>query len=85
MLHHLAQLVASKGYGRLEWSVLDWNTPAITFYKSLGAAPLDDWTMFRLTGEALNSISFVGVACGAFGLCLFACGVLARWLFGDVW
>ncbi len=57
MLHHLAQLALARGYGRLEWSVLDWNSPAITFYKSLGAAPLDDWTMFRLTGDALTKFS----------------------------
>jgi len=37
----------------MEWSVLDWNEPAISFYKKLGAAPLEEWTMFRLTGEAL--------------------------------
>ena len=53
LLRHLAQLAVKRNYGRVEWSVLDWNKPAIEFYKSLGAEPLDEWTMFRLTGAAL--------------------------------
>jgi GNAT superfamily N-acetyltransferase len=50
---HLAQLAVARGCGRFEWSVLDWNQPAIGFYKSLGAEPMSEWTVFRLTGEAL--------------------------------
>ena len=53
LLKKLASIARERDYGRMEWSVLDWNEPAINFYKKLGAAPLDDWTMFRLTGEAL--------------------------------
>ena len=52
LLRHLAQIALTRGYGRIEWSVLDWNTPSIEFYKSLGAVPLNEWTMFRLTGDA---------------------------------
>jgi ribosomal protein S18 acetylase RimI-like enzyme len=50
---HLARLTVERGYGRFDWSVLDWNVPAISFYRSLGALPLSDWTVFRLTGEDL--------------------------------
>jgi len=57
MLKHLAQLAIERGYGRVEWSVLDWNTPSINFYKSLGAVPMDEWTMFRLTGDALTKFA----------------------------
>ncbi len=53
LLKQLAAIARERDYGRMEWSVLDWNQPAIDFYKKLGAVPLDDWTMFRLTGEAL--------------------------------
>lgn len=53
MLRHIAALAVSRGYGRVEWSVLDWNTPSIEFYKSLGAVGLDEWRMYRLTGESL--------------------------------
>ncbi|WXL25549.1 GNAT family N-acetyltransferase [Ectopseudomonas mendocina] len=53
LLRHLAQLAVSKGCGRFEWSVLDWNTPAIEFYESFGARPLDEWIIYRLTGQAL--------------------------------
>lgn len=53
LLRHLAQLAVSKGCGRLEWGVLDWNTPAIEFYESFGAKPQDGWTTYRLTGPAL--------------------------------
>lgn len=49
----LAQVAVERGCGRLEWSVLDWNEPAIGFYKSLGAKPMDEWTIFRVTGDAL--------------------------------
>lgn len=54
LLLHLARLANGRGCGRMEWSVLDWNKPSIEFYKSLGAVPLDDWTIFRLTGDALR-------------------------------
>jgi GNAT superfamily N-acetyltransferase len=50
----LARLAVERRCGRFEWSVLDWNEPAIAFYRSLGAEPLSDWTVFRLTGEALQ-------------------------------
>ncbi len=53
MLEHLARLAVERSCGRLEWAVLDWNERAINFYRRLGAAPLDEWTTFRLSGEAL--------------------------------
>ena len=53
MLRELGEIAIARNYGRIEWSVLDWNAPSIAFYKSLGAVPLDDWTMMRLSGEAL--------------------------------
>ena len=55
-LRYLAQLAIERNCGRMEWSVLDWNEPAIGFYKSLGAAPMNEWTVFRLTGEALRGV-----------------------------
>ncbi|PYQ35815.1 MAG: N-acetyltransferase [Acidobacteria bacterium] len=54
LLAHLARLARDRDCGRVEWAVLDWNAPSIQFYKSLGAVPLDDWIIFRLTGEALE-------------------------------
>lgn len=57
LLAHLARLAKERNCGRLEWSVLDWNEPSINFYKSLGARPLDDWTIFRVTGEALDKLA----------------------------
>jgi GNAT superfamily N-acetyltransferase len=54
LFSRVAGLAVERGCGRFEWSVLDWNAPAIAFYKSQGAVPLDDWTVFRLTGEALS-------------------------------
>jgi ribosomal protein S18 acetylase RimI-like enzyme len=57
LLRELARIAVARHYGRVEWSVLDWNTPSINFYKSLGATPLDDWTMFRLTGPALTTFA----------------------------
>lgn len=57
MLAHLAQLSRERRCGRLEWAVLDWNEPAIKFYKSLGAEAMDEWTTFRLTGEALDRLA----------------------------
>jgi GNAT superfamily N-acetyltransferase len=53
LLKHLARIAVERGCGRMEWSVLDWNTPAIDFYRSLNATPQDEWTTFRLTGSAL--------------------------------
>ncbi|MCM2577263.1 GNAT family N-acetyltransferase [Streptomyces meridianus] len=53
LLAELARICVERGYGRLDWSVLDWNTPSIDFYRSLGAAAMDEWTGFRLTGESL--------------------------------
>lgn len=53
LLQHLATTAVERGYARVEWSVLDWNEPSIAFYKNLGAAPMDEWSTFRLTGEAL--------------------------------
>ena len=54
LLKHLARVARSRGCGRLEWSVLDWNTPAIRFYESIGAEPLNEWVGYRLAGEALD-------------------------------
>lgn len=53
LLRHLAQLAVARGCGRFEWSVLDWNTPAIDFYESFGARPQSEWIGYRLTGQAL--------------------------------
>lgn len=53
LLRHLAQLAVARDCGRFEWSVLDWNTPAIDFYQSFGARPQSEWTTYRLTGQAL--------------------------------
>lgn len=60
LMVHLAQLAVARGYGRFEWSVLDWNTPAIGFYRRLGAEPMDDWTVQRLQGEALQALAAGG-------------------------
>jgi GNAT superfamily N-acetyltransferase len=57
LLATLARLAVERGCGRLEWSVLDWNEPALGFYRSLGAGPLDDWTQYRLTGAALQALA----------------------------
>lgn len=56
LLEHLARLTVERGWGRLEWRVLDWNEPSIAFYRKLGAQPLDDWTVFRVTGDALKKL-----------------------------
>ncbi|MFD1146607.1 GNAT family N-acetyltransferase [Saccharothrix hoggarensis] len=56
LLQALAQECVARGYARLEWSVLDWNSPAIGFYKSLGAIPMDEWTVFRLTDDSLTRL-----------------------------
>lgn len=57
LLTELAKIAAAENCGRLEWSVLDWNTPAIEFYKSLGAKPMDEWTVFRLDQEAISKLA----------------------------
>jgi GNAT superfamily N-acetyltransferase len=57
MLVHLAKLARERGCGRLEWSVLDWNEPSIRFYASLGAVAMNDWTVHRVTGEALDRLA----------------------------
>jgi GNAT superfamily N-acetyltransferase len=57
LLIRLAKIAIERGYGRLEWAVLDWNTPSIEFYRSLGAVPLDEWTAYRLTGDALSRLA----------------------------
>jgi GNAT superfamily N-acetyltransferase len=54
---YVARLAKERNCGRLEWSVLDWNEPAISFYKKLGAVPMSDWTVFRLTGESLHNVA----------------------------
>jgi len=56
LLARLAAECVERGYARLEWSVLDWNDPAIGFYRTLGAAPMDEWTTFRLDGAALTAL-----------------------------
>ena len=56
LLQHLARVAVSRGYGRLEWAVLDWNVDAIRFYQSLGALPMSDWTTYRVTGAALAEL-----------------------------
>ena len=57
LLKKLAQIAVERGCGRLEWSCLDWNSPSIDFYRSLGAIPMDGWTTYRLTGETLKKLS----------------------------
>ncbi len=57
LLKHLAKIAKERHYGRFEWSVLDWNEPSINFYKSMGAVPMDEWTIFRVTGEALDTLA----------------------------
>ena len=57
LLREIARLAVERGCGRIEWSVLDWNELSIGFYKKLGAVPMDEWTVFRLTGEALARLA----------------------------
>ena len=57
LLVHLARIAAERRYGRIEWSVLDWNDLAIGFYRALGARPMDEWTVFRLTGDSLHKLA----------------------------
>ena len=60
LLIHLARLARARDCGRLEWSVLDWNEPAIGFYRSIGASPVSGWTVYRVTGEALDELAARG-------------------------
>ncbi len=57
LLVHLAQLAVERGCGRFEWAVLDWNEPAIRFYESLGAKPMSEWTVYRLSGDAIARLA----------------------------
>ena len=57
LLKHLANIAVAKGCGRFEWSVLDWNEPAINFYKSIGAVSQDEWIGYRLSGQALTTFA----------------------------
>jgi hypothetical protein len=56
----LAQICVEKGYPRFQWWVLDWNEPAIDFYKSFGAVAMDEWTVFRLSGDSLKKLAAEG-------------------------
>lgn len=58
MLRHLARLACDSGCGRFEWSVLDWNEPAIQFYRSIGASPQDEWVRYRMAGDALKNFAY---------------------------
>ena len=60
LMRHLARTAVERGYGRFEWSVLDWNEPAIRFYRSLGARPMNEWTVQRVDGEALLALARSG-------------------------
>jgi GNAT superfamily N-acetyltransferase len=62
LLTAVARIAVQRNCGRLEWAVLDWNDPAIGFYKKLGAVPLDDWTTFRVTGDTLQQLAQRGNA-----------------------
>lgn len=57
LLKHLANICKERGYGRFQWWVLDWNTPAIDFYTSLGAKAMDEWTVYRISGKELNDLA----------------------------
>ncbi len=57
LLSHLAAIAVARNCGRFEWNVLDWNELAITFYRSIGAVPMDEWTTFRVSGEALQQLA----------------------------
>ncbi|MEY2573620.1 MAG: hypothetical protein QOJ87_1833 [Verrucomicrobiota bacterium] len=57
LLERLAQIAKVRGCGRMEWAVLDWNDPAIQFYRKLGAEPMDEWTVFRLTAEGIAKLA----------------------------
>lgn len=57
LLAAVARLAVERGCGRIDWTVLDWNEPALRFYRALGAVPLDDWTLYRLSGDALQRVA----------------------------
>ena len=57
LLEYLARVTVERGWGRFEWSVLDWNEPSIAFYKKMGAVPMDEWTIFRIAGEELRKLA----------------------------
>lgn len=57
LLKHLAAICEERGYGRFQWWVLDWNEPSIEFYKALGAVAMDEWTVYRVSGEALTHLA----------------------------
>lgn len=57
LLKHLAAICEDRGYGRFQWWVLDWNTPSIDFYKSLGAIAMDEWTVYRVSEQALSELA----------------------------
>ena len=57
LLATLARIAAERGWGRVDWYVLDWNAPSIAFYRSLGAVAMDEWTTYRLTGDALGALA----------------------------
>ena len=57
LFRRLAKIAAGRGCGRVEWEVLDWNEPSIQFYKKLGAVPMDEWTKYGLTGEAIEKLA----------------------------
>lgn len=57
LLKKLASIAIERGYGRLEWSCLDWNKPSIDFYLAMGAQPMEEWTVYRVTGDALNALA----------------------------
>ena len=57
LLQHLARIAHERGCGRMEWAVLDWNDSAIQFYRKLGAKPMDEWTVFRLTGDGITQLA----------------------------
>ncbi len=57
VLRHLARIAVERGCGRIEWSVLDWNETAIRFYRNIGARAMDEWTVYRLTGDAITTLA----------------------------
>ena len=63
LIASLARLAVDRGYGRLEWAVLDWNAPAITFYQTVGARPLDEWTGYRIDDEPLARLAALAPDC----------------------
>lgn len=60
LLQRLARIAVARGYGRFEWSVLDWNAPSIAFYRSIGAVGMEEWTVQRVTGDALTALAAGG-------------------------